>query len=637
MTDDKRNLRLCIGSDAPIKAYALQVSEAINDVPVYSVEYRNETRRLETLLGQSAEILLPDNHSGSASPPRRFHGVIHEAELVSDSTAATSHGGAVRLMVRPFLALLQYSARCQVFQNKSSVDILKEILNLNGQARKPLKISAKPPRRDICIQYNETDLAFVSRILAEDGVAFYWGDSDNPELLTLHDSARPFPGTGELRLTDASTPQPDQVRADNLRRGKRVTTGKVALTSYDIEKARQQATSADRVGQVPEFKLTAETAHLAAFSGDLSADERKRRAGHLNSAAETLSGESLHPAAYLGQALKVGSESKDIAGDYVVSAINYVVTSDHQTVLRFSASPRVPGFVPERHPRPCIPGVHNAVVVGGDTGTPVQDAEGRVKVRFLWDTSDKKTDTSCWLRVASSFSGDGSGALFTPRAGQEVLVAFLNGDPDAPIIIGSVYNGKNKHLFMAAGGTKSGVVTGLSKDTTNELEFDDKRGSELLALRAAKDFELTVTEAAKTQIGKTETRNVKDAASHTYKKTLDVDVTKTATHKGNKITLQAQSELVLKVGSSEIKLSPTGIKIKGTQVEIAATKLEAKAQAQFKLSGGTGAIQATGPLSLKGLQLNAEGQAMATVKAGGILTVQGSGMTNISGGIVKIN
>jgi type VI secretion system secreted protein VgrG len=638
MSIDARNLRLILGRRAAQSALSLVVSEVINEVPTYTVDYISDDASLTGLLGEKAEIVLPDieNQLGIAS--RRFCGLVTAAEMSGDDRSVTAFGRQVRLTVRPFLALLEYSSRCHVHQNKSSVEILSDILELNGLKHSPIRIGASPPRREICIQYNEDDLSFVTRLLAEDGVAFYFGDGSAADVLVLHDSARPFPGGGvPIALTDASMPNVGRLRADGLSRTSRAATGKVALTSYDVARAAQNASGPDPVGDTPGMTTTAETRHLPIVSGDLKADERRRRAAERRGAAQEISGQCDHPAAYLGQAMTITSTSDDIAGDYVVSRLAYRSGDDGRVHLSFAASPRGTGPVPRRPQKPMMPGLHNAVVVGGDPGTAVQDAQGRVKVRFVWDSTGDARDTSCWLRVATPLAGNGYGALFTPRAGHEVLVGFLNGDPDVPVIVGALYNGKNAHPYMAAGATRSGVTSKVTQALANELEFDDKPGAEKLCLRAAKDMDVTVTDAATTTIGTTETRQIGKAAKHGYGATWDVEVADDATCKASSITLEAKSRLVLKVGSSQIEMTTSGITIKAAQVKIDASSLDAKGSGQFKLSGGSGSIAASGPLNLKGLQLTAEGSAMATLKAGGMLTVQGSGMATIKGGIVQIN
>lgn len=608
-------------------------------VPTYVVEYTNERATLADLLGQKAEILLPETQNELGLAPRRFCGIVTQAELAGDNRSLTAFGRQVRLTVRPFLALLAYSSRCHVHQNKSSVEILSDILELNGLKHSTLRIGASPPRREICIQYNEDDLSFVTRLLAEDGVAFYFGDGRDTDALVIHDSARPYPEVSgsAIALTDASMPDPGRLRVDGLNRTSRASTGKVALTSYDVTRAAQSASGPDPIGQTLGMSATGESSHLAAVSGDLKADERRRRAAEKRAETQDISGECEHPAAFLGQAVTITSSAGDIAGDYVLSQLEYRAFSGGRVHLGFTASPRATGPVPARRPKPLMPGLHNALVLGGDPGTVVQDAQGRVKVRFAWDTSADTRDTSCWVRVATPFAGNGYGALFTPRAGHEVLVGFLNGDPDVPVIVGALYNGKNTHPYMAAGTTRSGVTSKLTQAETNELEFDDKPGAEKLCLRAAKDMELTVVKAASTSIGTTETRQIGGTATHGYAAGLDVEVADDASVEASTITLEAKSSLVLKVGSSRIEMTPSGITLTGTEVKIDATTLDAKGSGQFTLSGASGSISASGPLDLKGMKLKAEGSALATLKADGMVTVQASGMTTVKGGIVQIN
>lgn len=640
MDISRRNLRLRFAEGPPLPAEALQVEEAIGEVPTYRVRYRQETRALEALLGQKVTVLPPEADLPDGTPARPRVGIVTAAERCgTERVEARADGqGEVELTLRPALALLGCSVRCRVYQNRSSIDILKDLLALNGLRHAKLQVAATPPRRVFCLQYREDDLSFIRRLLAEDGIAFYYGDADDPEVLILHDSARPYPHSapGPLRLGDGTLPDPGRTRAV-VRRRSTAGPARVALTGYDVARAAQTATGAETVQDIPAFQATSVTLPVLAPSGDLTADALRRLARDRATRGNRLTGTMQHPGPVLGQGLDVASTDPDLAGDYVLSSFVSHTEAGGLSRVQFVACPRRGAFVPPQRPRPVVPGVQTAVVVGADPGQPAQDAEGRVKVRFAWDTSGDTRDTSCWIRVATPLAGQGYGAAFTPRAGQEVLVAFLDGDPDAPVIAGSLPNGKHTHPLAAAGSTRSGLSTGLGPAPTNALEFDDRDGAERMTLRAARDFALEVPANVTAAVGGTETRSVAKAAEHAYDQGLTVQVAQAAAWSAQEITLSAERKLVLTVGSSVLELTPSGITIKGTTVAIEATTLTASGSAKIALSGGTGSVEASGPLTLKGLQLTAEGSAMTTVKAGAMLTVQASGMTTVKGALVQIN
>ena len=265
-------------------------------------------------------------------------------------------------------------------------------------------------------------------------------------------------------------------------------------------------------------------------------------------------------------------------------------------------------------------------------------------MKFFWDTSSETKNTSCPIRVAETYAGNGYGGQFIPRSGHEVLVSFLHGDPDAPVITGQIYNGKAKHPFMAANTTKSGVTSKL-KGKSNELEFDDKGGSELVALRAAKDYSLEVTEASKRDVKKTEDTKIGEGATLDVGKnyavtvkdkasvaaaTMAVDIQKSSTHDAQTIEMTAKSKITLKVGGSKIEMTSTDIKITAPNVTVAA-------KANLKLEGLKVDAKAKTQMALKGLQVQVNGSVKAEVKGGAMAEVKGGGMLTLKGGVAMIN
>lgn len=239
---------------------------------------------------------------------------------------------------------------------------------------------------------------------------------------------------------------------------------------------------------------------------------------------------------------------------------------------------------------------------------------------------------SCWLRVATAWSGNGFGAQFIPRIGQEVVVSFIDGDPDKPLITGCVYNGANALPYaLPANQTQSGIKT-HSEQGFNELRFDDKKDAELLAMQAQKDFQVTVLNDSTTIVGHDEILSVKNKRSVTVKGDQEHAIDGNETHKvkGN-YTLNVDGNLTIKVSGTLTLESGKTLDIKS------GAGLNASASGSMKLDAASIASEAKSSLSQKAVTISQEARATLTSKASATQTVDGGGMLVIKGGLVKIN
>jgi len=231
-------------------------------------------------------------------------------------------------------------------------------------------------------------------------------------------------------------------------------------------------------------------------------------------------------------------------------------------------------------------GPQTAIVVGPKGEEIYLDKYNRIKVQFHWDRLGKSDEnSSCWIRVAESYSGKKWGTQFIPRIGQEVIVDFIDGDPDKPLITGSVYNGDNTPPYSSK--TQSGIKThsSLKGDASNynEFRFDDKKGSEEVYLQAEKDFNRLVKNDETGDIQANQTQTVKDNRTITVtdgnesttvsKGTHSLTVKQGSTTKAQKVLIQADQSIELKVGGSSIKMTPAGIVIKSTKVDVKGSAL----------------------------------------------------------------
>lgn len=343
-------------------------------------------------------------------------------------------------------------------------------------------------------------------------------------------------------------------------------------------------------------------------------------------------------------------------GDYAIEEIIHNIEAAEQSVsysnqfiCRPIKNPTYPKFIP----KPVINGLQTAVVIGGEVGQPQHDVSGRIKVQFHWDKVGGDSP-SCWIRVVQPMASSGLGTQFIPRVGDEVLVSFVNNNPDQPMVIGSVYNSKNPPPYNELNSTQSGIKTQLG-ETANEIRFDDKKDNEQLYFHAAKyyvieienDFKQTVTNAFSSITEKAITVTGNDNYALTIKETL--------AEKAKQITMEADDKITLTVGSNSIELSTSGIaikcdklsidstgdvKINGANIKLnsdAETKVNAgsnfiaSANANAKMSGNAGVTVSTSA------QAKVSGSAGAELSSSAMTKVSSSGITQISGSLVQVN
>ena len=645
-----------------------ELRESMNDCATYILELSEFTTKFEQIIGKDASIKFHDNNirsSGSADL-RDFSGVVTQAQYTIDDSANRK----VQIKVISKIGLLEYSMASAIYQKSSSIDILEKVLSRNGITLKIEKSGGPSPKRDICVQYNENDFNFCKRILAEDGLMFYSHDGKDSDKLILHNSDKPYPKNkmGDVRLKDRQTLGEKLYSMEAVSIKRSVVAGQYEVSTYDQGSANHKS-AAERTksksvllnrSTVSEFRAAPNSPSLTQASKLLSAS--------FVFPETMLEGRTDHPGLFLGQLLEISSSiDQQIVGSYMITQLKY--TSANTTkpfICQFSAAPRNLRLVPKQLPKPLIHGVHNAVVAGSTKGDPNCDKEGRVKVNFFWEGADK---SSGWVRVAEQYAGAGYGSQFTPRVGQEVLVSFLHGDPDAPIITGQVYSSKNKPPFSEANTTQTGITSKL-KDAANELIFDDKKDEELLTLNAARDLNL---KALKNSTFQTQQAAIFKANTHKIETVPyegdENDAEESIVLKAgesiiemavSEILMQAKELITLKVGETSIQISPTEIKINAKEVSVAAeskftltgpngnieaeTELSlksaniiAEADAELKFEASKIAVKANTSAKLEGLKVELKADTKLDLKGGAMVSLDGGGSTIIKGGLVKIN
>ncbi len=444
----------------------------------------------------------------------RRHGVVYRAAKVG----VTGSRAVARVVVGPRLRALGQRTDARIFQDLSAVDIVKKVLSDDGVYAGAIDetLDRDCPVREYCVQYGETDLAFVTRLLESEGIAYAFThpEGDEERLLlfdhvegldavpTLDDAAAPVVTTG-------ATYEVETVR--DFERTQELAHTSVTLRDFDWTRPALDLTQAHPGSAGPRARyeypagLTFGGYSDPSYGEDDRSDQARLRFEAHDVTADRATARStligLRPGAIIeiaghadagcdGRYLVVSVEHSGAAPDELLGLPDEGGVKDRYR-NRFECVPADRPYRPERRtPRPRVFGMQTATVVGPDGEEIYTDEHGRIRVRFHWDRASRKERSSCWVRVMQTWAGSGWGTVFLPRVGMEVVVNFLEGDPDRPLVIGCVYNGENRPPYtLPDEKTKSTLKTRStpSSDGFNELRFEDKAGAEEVFFHAQRD------------------------------------------------------------------------------------------------------------------------------------------------------
>ena len=611
---------------------------------------------IDDQLGQKLSITRFINDTNNQAATRVFNGIVTQVQLLGmDSNLQYS---SYRITLRPWFWLLIHTHSFRVYQNQSTKDIVSDVLTQAGFSGSFKAGTMPSSKREYCVQYDESDFDFVTRLLAEEGVHYFFQHSDSDHVMMLQDAQSPYKKSDIGKLDMIEVPSGNNPLLDKWMPQGQFHGASIELTSYDYSQTKlvssKQKKSSHKIAN--NTKLTKQFYPNLGITGgmeDLASNLVKRRIEQLEQNYQTVEAEAQHDSFELGKWFSLSSHlDKDQLGDYLVTELHTSYSTENHCQTRLTLLDTSTPNYPSPTDKAKIHGLQSAIVAGNTAGEINQDEQGRVRIQFHWDTQTSGDKTSCYVRVAQMMAGNGYGAQFIPRVGQEVLVSFIDGDPDQPIITGSVYNSRNPPPYKEANSTKTGISTKLS-GLANELYFDDKKDNELLYMHATKDFtkeiENNLTETIKGELIQKTTKQVNVSTEDNY--TLNSD--KAIAAKGKSISLEADDEIELKVGSSKITMSSSSISIEASNIDIKASSalnlegmnVTSKATSANKISGVTTALEATSSNSIKGLSiaikadttLTAEGSLSAEFKSGLKGTFNGGVLGELKGAIVKVN
>lgn len=463
---------------------------------------------LKSVLGKECTVCITldgkgENDAAEGKGEREINGLITNARIKK----AEGRHIVYELTLRPWLWLATRTTDYKIFQEKSVVEILDEVLgDYSFSVEK--RLNGDFPKRDYQVQYGETDFHFMQRLMQEWGIYWYFEHADGKHKLILCDHTGAHAAfTSTAYETLLFQPTESRLTEEYLNRfeaAEGITSGAWRTSDYDFTKP-----TADLTGKSQQPRDTAHSkAEIYEWPGDYEKPDEGEGFARMRMEALRAPGSRAHGEGSLrgivpGCTFTLAAHPHDAANQkYLVLDTTFEMEdvaeeSGHQQYrqhVRFTAQPAAEPFRPARAvPKPRTRGPQTATVTGPSGQEIWTDKYGRVKVQFHWDCYGEKDEkSSCWVRVSFPWAGSHFGAVYIPRIGQEVVVDFLNGDPDLPLITGRVYNANNMPPWpLPDNATQSGVLTRSSKegseDNANALRFEDKIGEEQIWLHAEKD------------------------------------------------------------------------------------------------------------------------------------------------------
>jgi type VI secretion system secreted protein VgrG len=617
--------------------------------------------KLEDVLGKPFTIAL----EVPGDKPRYFNGLCTRFSQSGRVGRWTQY----QATLRPWLWLLTRTADCRIFpdpkeaESKTVPDMIQDVFRKNGFSDFKVRLNGTYKPREYCVQYRETDFNFVSRLMEEEGIYYYLLHEDGKHHVVVADSSTshdPIPGCEKVPYMAAATES--AARADHIsdwQIAQELHSGMTVLNDYDFEIpradlivkssiARSHAHAKLEMFDYPGFYVGAYSARGGGTNGDGDAMDRgqafaRTRIEELQTDHEQVIGGGNVRGLAVGGTFKLTDFHRDDQNreHLVVSTVLQVQIGGYEGIeaasnqtlyhCQFSAIPAKVPFRPRRlTPRPNIAGPQTATVVGKSGEEIWTDVHGRVKVQFHWDrygTNDE--NSSCWIRVSHPWAGKSWGAVSIPRIGQEVIVDFLEGDPDQPIITGRVYNADTMPPYgLPAGAVVSGIKSNSTKGGGgyNEMSMNDTKGKEHFTIHAQYDMSTTVEHDDSQTVHNNRTISVDGTHTETIKKDTTVLVTegKETNTVSKEILITSQTAHVYVTAATEIKL------------EVGASKLHMFADGRIELSGVNIAIDGSAKVRTHGAEVTSEADAQHQTK-GAIVISEGSATNTVKGGMVMLN
>jgi type VI secretion system secreted protein VgrG len=625
----------------------------------------------QEILGQKATITitLPDGKE------RYFNGIIDSFK--QGGTYVLKGGVSPTVLTHyyatlsPSLWLLTLTTDCRIFQNLSVPEILEKIFLQHRLAKFDLRLHGSYKPHEYCVQYRETDFAFVSRLMEEEGIFYFFEHDQSSHQLVLSDNYSEFRVCPlQPRINYRSLIGDDESRAviSDWAYAQEVRSGRYELRDFNfrqpsLDLAMRINGSDSRQYEIydfpGEYKSKAEGERYVSIRMEEENARQTSVAGTSNSAG-LVSGHRFdleeHYRADINSSYMLMSVEHHAKQDSYRSA---GVEADQEPLYenRVTCLPYPTAYRPPRiTPVPFIHGSQTAVVVGPEGEEIYVDKYGRIKVQFHWDREGNRDEkSSCWIRVSQPWAGKNWGAISIPRIGQEVIVDFLEGDPDQPIITGRVYNGEAKPPYtLPENKTHSGVMSrsspGGGPSNFNGMRMNDSTSGEMLSIQAEKDEEILVKNDKSEKVGNNETIEIGNDRTETVgnnekitigaNRTEDVGKNETISIGKNRNITVSKNEVATvaltrthSVGINEM------INIGAAQeISVGGIRLVTVGISQIVTVGLKHKLSAGSQIELESKKIILKATEELTLKCGaGIITIDAAGNITIKGPQVKIN
>ncbi|SMC22844.1 type VI secretion system secreted protein VgrG [Andreprevotia lacus DSM 23236] len=508
--------------------------ERVSGLYSFTLDVVSETEDLDfsKVVGKTAtlRIKLPDDSN------RYWHGHIGRFAQVGSEDARYRY----RAELLPWLWFLQHTADSRIFQDLSVPDILEKVFKGRGfnDFRKSLSKTYNP--RTYCVQYRESDFDFVSRLMEEEGIFYYFEHAEDKHTLVLADASSAIAAC-PVKSSIPYRPKAGANEGDDIfswLQSQTVVPGKVSLRDYNFETPSTDLTASSptvaKVAKQDSLELYDYPGNYLQASGGENYAQVRMQEWEARQVRIDGGGDCRTLAPGYSFTLKEHFRT-DYDGDYLLLSVRHDISNnlpwkdgDGHYENRFVCQPKATVYRPPRiTPQPVVHGAQTAVVVGPAGEEIYTDKYGRIKVQFPWDRLGKNDDkSSCWVRVSQGWAGLNWGAMHIPRVGQEVIVDFLEGSPDQPIVTGRVYNGEKMPPYeLPTNKTQSGIKSRSSASGTaenfNELRFEDKKGSEDVYFQAEKDFHRLVKNDDDLQVQHDQTITIKNNRTETIQEGND--------------------------------------------------------------------------------------------------------------------
>jgi type VI secretion system secreted protein VgrG len=618
--------------DTVLKVVHFNGTEGISQLYQFTLELASKDGEIDfaKVLGEAGLLTIQGDPE-----PRYVSGIVSRFEQAGRGTDFTRY----RATLVPALWLLTQRQNFRIFQEKSVPDIVKAVLE---EAKVPsdtyrfsLKGTYKP--REYCVQYRQSDMDFISYLLEEEGICFYFEHKETGHVVVFGDGPDAHtdivkPTTVLLNDIGFGTTTEEFIQSCQVTQ--EIRSGKSQLQDYDFTKPSLDLTASADGDKWKELETYDYPGGYQEKGVGTELAKRRREEGAVP--ADVMTAHSDCRRLVSGYKFTLdGHERSSFNQSYLVTAVQHygfqpqAVSGEETTAV--SGQPtyendiecipaKYPFRPPRVTPRPMIPGTQTALVVGPSGEEIHTDKNGRIKAKFHWNRSGINDDkASCWIRVSQPLAGSGYGCMFLPRVGQEVVVTFEEGDPDRPLITGSVYNGDQVPPYaLPDNKTRSVIKTNSSKGGggSNEISFEDKKGSEQLLFHAEKDLDFRVkndrrehigndrhlvvvrdkiqkverdehslvardqvTEISRDhslKVGKKQSIEIGDSRSITvkgdvieaYKKNYSQEVGSDLYIKAMGLVIEGMKEVTIKVGGSFLKVDSSGVTVSGPQIKL---------------------------------------------------------------------